>query len=109
MYKAMYSLLFNRITDALEQLEQLNIGEARRILMQAQCDSESLFVETEDKKEFKPVFAPVGNGNIDFAPVVKKMLENGAKYIFVEQDNAAQKPDPLFEVEQSITYIKNNL
>ena len=50
MYKAMYSLLFNRITDALEQLEQLNIGEARSILMQAQCDSESLFVETEDKE-----------------------------------------------------------
>jgi len=50
MYKAMYSLLFNRITDALEQLEQLNIGEARRILMQAQCDSESLVVETEDKE-----------------------------------------------------------
>ena len=50
MYKAMYSLLFNRITDALEQLEQLNIGEARSILMQAQCDSESLVVETEDKE-----------------------------------------------------------
>jgi len=47
MYKAMCSLLFNRITDALEQL---NIGEARRILMQAQCDSESLVVETEDKE-----------------------------------------------------------
>ena len=47
MYKAMYSLLFNRITDALEQL---NIGEARRTLMQAQCDSESLFAETEDKE-----------------------------------------------------------
>ena len=47
MYKAMYSLLFNRITDALEQL---NIGEARRTLIQAQCDSESLFSETEDKE-----------------------------------------------------------
>lgn len=67
------------------------------------------YVEKDEKKEFKPVFAPVGNGNIDFAPIVKKMLENGAKYIFVEQDNAATLPDTLGEVEQSITYIKNNL
>ncbi len=67
------------------------------------------FVEKDGKKEFKPVFAPVGNGNIDFAPVVRKMLENGAKYIFVEQDNAAKLPDTLGEVEQSIRYIKNYL
>ncbi len=66
-------------------------------------------VEKDGKKEFKPVFAPVGNGNIDFAPVVRKMLENGAKYIFVEQDNAATLPDTLGEVEQSIRYIRNNL
>lgn len=67
------------------------------------------YVETEDKKEFKPIFAPVGNGNIDFAPVIAKMRENGAKYYFVEQDNASKLPDPLFEVEQSVRYIKNNL
>jgi hypothetical protein len=37
------------------------------------------------------------------------MLKNGAKYIFVEQDNAADLPDTLGEVEASIRYIKNNL
>lgn len=67
------------------------------------------YVEKDDKKEFKPVFAPVGNGNIDFAPVVKKMHDCGAKYFFVEQDNASKLPDTLGEVEQSVRYIKNNL
>ena len=67
------------------------------------------YVETADKKEFKPVFAPVGNGNIDFASVVQKMRECGAKYYFVEQDNAAKLPDTLGEVEQSIRYIKKYL
>ena len=67
------------------------------------------YVEKDEKKEFKPVFAPIGSGNIDFAPVLEKMLKNGAKYIFVEQDNAADLPDPLGEVEASIRYIKNNL
>lgn len=67
------------------------------------------FVEKDGKKEFKPTFAPVGNGNIDFAPVVQKMRECGAKYYFVEQDNAAKLPDTLGEVEQSIRYIKKCL
>lgn len=67
------------------------------------------YVEKDGKKSFKPTFAPVGSGNIDFAPVVRKMLENGAKYFFVEQDNAADLPDTLGEVESSIRYIKNNL
>lgn len=67
------------------------------------------YVEKDEKKEFKPTFAPIGSGNIDFAPVIAKMRENGAKYIFVEQDNAADLPDTLGEVEASIRYIKNNL
>ena len=67
------------------------------------------YVETDDKKEFKPVFAPVGNGNIDFAPILQKMHECGAEYYFVEQDNAAKLPDPLGEVEQSVRYVKNHL
>lgn len=67
------------------------------------------YVEKDGKKEFKPTMAPVGNGNIDFAAVVQKMRACGAKYYFVEQDNAAKLPDTLGEVEQSIRYIKNYL
>ena len=63
----------------------------------------------EEKTVFEPEFVPVGNGTIDFAAVVKKMQECGAKYFFVEQDNAAKAEDPLGQVEQSIRYIKSNL
>lgn len=67
------------------------------------------YVEKDGKKEFKPTFAPVGCGNMDFAAIVQKMRECGAEYYFVEQDNAADQPDTLGEVEQSVRYIKNNL
>ena len=65
--------------------------------------------ENDGKLNFKPIFAPVGNGNIDFVRVVEKMRENGAKYYFVEQDNASKLPDTLGEVETSIRYIKKHL
>ncbi len=67
------------------------------------------YVEKEGKKEFKPTFAPIGCGNMDFAAIVQKMRESGAEYYFVEQDNAADHPNPLGEVEASVRYIKNYL
>lgn len=63
----------------------------------------------EDHYSFKPDFVPVGNGTLDFKAITAKMKECGAKYFFVEQDNAAKCDDPLFEVEQSIRYIKTQL
>lgn len=57
----------------------------------------------------EPRFAPVGEGNIDFKKVVPAMQAAGAKYFFVEQDNAADLPDPLGEVKKSIEYIKKEL
>lgn len=56
-----------------------------------------------------PKFAPVGDGVIDFKAVSKKMQEVGAQYFFVEQDNAADQPDPLGQVERSIRYINKEL
>lgn len=56
-----------------------------------------------------PKFAPVGDGTIDFKAVTKKMQEVGVQYYFVEQDNAADLPDPLGQVERSIRYINKEL
>lgn len=63
----------------------------------------------EGKYSYKPDFVPVGCGTLDFKAITAKMKECGAKYFFVEQDNAAKLPDPLGEVAQSISYIKENL
>lgn len=58
---------------------------------------------------FSPVFSPVGDGNIDFAPLIPRMQAAGAKYFLVEQDNAATMPDPMEQVARSIRYIQNHL
>ena len=61
----------------------------------------------EDKRaEFKNHFAPVGSGNLDFKAITKKWTEAGAKYFFVEQDDAGLYDDPLAEIKSSIDYIK---
>ena len=56
-----------------------------------------------------PTFAPVGYGNISFKTIVPEMIKSGTKYFIVEQDNAAELPDPLGEVRLSVEYIKNEL
>ncbi len=70
--------------------------------------------QIEKKKDgeninFIPRFAPIGLGNIDFKSVVEKMKEIGSEYYFVEQDDAAEYPDTLGEVEKSIKYIIKEL
>lgn len=61
-----------------------------------------------DMTSFNPIFAPVGDGNIDFISLVPKMIEAGTQYFLVEQDNAANLPDTMGQVERSIRYITNN-
>jgi len=50
LYKELYYHLFNRITDALQQLQGQNYGTAASILIQAQQDAEEHFLsdETQD-------------------------------------------------------------
>lgn len=49
---------------------------------------------------------PVGSGNLDW-PRIKEALENThVKYAEVEQDNAADKPDPLGEMRASAEYLR---
>ena len=54
-------------------------------------------------------FAPVGDGLLDFKTLVEKMKALGAKYYFVEQDDAETYPDPLAQVGRSIGYIGREL
>ena len=46
-YKKMYHLLFNAITDALEQIEQQNFGSAKDLLIAAQQQAEEIYITAE--------------------------------------------------------------
>ena len=46
-YEKMYHLLFNAITDALEQLEQQNFGSAKDLLIAAQQQAEEIYITAE--------------------------------------------------------------
>ena len=50
MFKRMYLLLFNRVTDAIEAIERGDAAQAGSILVRAQQDAEALYIEgkTED-------------------------------------------------------------
>ena len=65
-------------------------------------------LESEDIV-YKPRFAPVGYGNIDFNVVINKMKNAGVKYYFVEQDDAVSYDNPLEQVIMSANYIKKEL
>jgi len=47
-YKKLYYKLFNAVTDALEALEQLNVGQAKELLLRAQQEAEELYLSEED-------------------------------------------------------------
>ena len=70
-------------------------------------DYKLIWDDTEEN--FKPVFAPVGDGTIDFHKVVTTMREAGTKYFFVEQDDAALLPNTVDLVKRSVDYIKKHL
>ena len=43
-YEKLYHLLFNAITDALEEIENQNYGEAAELLRKAQSDAEEVYI-----------------------------------------------------------------
>ena len=47
-YRKLYALLFNAVTDALADLEQLNIGAAKVRLIAAQQQAEELYMNDAD-------------------------------------------------------------
>ena len=46
-YKAMYLLLFNAVTDALEKMNRQNYGEASALLIAAQQKAEELYMDAD--------------------------------------------------------------
>ena len=53
-YRKPYYFLFNKISDGLKAMEELNFGQARSILMEAQVQAEEFRLEIsseEDKTE----------------------------------------------------------
>lgn len=46
-YKAMYLLLFNAVTDALEKMDGQNYGEASALLIDAQQKAEELYMDSD--------------------------------------------------------------
>ena len=46
-YKKMYLLLFNAITDALEQMEKQNYSTAKDLLITAQQKAEEIYMSAE--------------------------------------------------------------
>lgn len=47
-YKRLYTLLFNHITDALEQLDRGRFQLAEEILVSAQQEAEEMFIDQAD-------------------------------------------------------------
>ena len=49
-YQKLYTLLFNAVTDAVEELEQANIGVAKNYLIRAQQQAEEAHLCDGDEK-----------------------------------------------------------
>ena len=48
-YQKMYTLLFNAITDAVDQLEQFQPSKARTLLIRAQRAAEEIYISAQDE------------------------------------------------------------
>ena len=49
MFKRLYLLLFNRITDAIAALERGDAAQAEAVLIRAQQDAEELYMEGNEE------------------------------------------------------------
>lgn len=48
MYQKLYFLLFNAITNALEQIKNRNYGTAEELLISAQQKAEQIFLDSSE-------------------------------------------------------------
>ena len=46
-----YTLLFNAVTDAIEDIDQKNFGAARARLVKAQQDAEDAYLDAEEEAD----------------------------------------------------------
>ena len=47
-YQKLYTLLFNAVTDVVEELEALNVGRAKALLVAAQRQAEEQYIESDE-------------------------------------------------------------
>lgn len=66
-------------------------------------------VISDGKGFYTNIECACGDGTLNFLKIFKQVKKAGAKYIIVEQDNAALLPDTLGEVKKSVIYLKNLL
>ena len=52
-YQKLYTTLFNRITDAICQMEKANYGTAKDILILAQQETEELYLDATERRRCK--------------------------------------------------------
>ena len=50
-YQTMYYRLFNRVTDAIALLQRMELVPAINLLMDAQQETEALFIESRESEE----------------------------------------------------------
>ena len=55
LYRQMYDMLFNAMTDAAEALKQQNFGQALQIITKAQQDTEEFFIRAEESPSTEPL------------------------------------------------------
>ena len=67
------------------------------------------FIDEKENPRFEPEIESVGYGVFNFQTIIDKMREVGVKYYFVEQDNAADLPDTLNQVERSVKYLQKEI
>ena len=48
VYKKMYLTLFNKITHAISQIERMNFGRAKDILIEAQKETEEMYISFDE-------------------------------------------------------------
>ena len=48
-YKKMYLTLFNHVTTAIRELEQMNFGRAKEVLINGQQKAEEIYLAAEDR------------------------------------------------------------
>ena len=78
-----YHLLFNRITDALEELEALNIGRAKNILVRAQQKAEEAYLAEQELKETE-------GGMSQMSEIMEEYAKEYAKEKVAEADARAE-------------------
>ena len=54
-YQKPYYILFNSITDAITEIEKMNYGMAKNLLLLAQMRAEEAFISYGEEKEEKTV------------------------------------------------------